>query len=93
MYNIVVIQIVYSDKPLILLFWSPKSEPGEFYVLHTVYNVPLKQLGCVKDLTFLALEGKQEDLNLQALEFDYQLVLKIQDLVYTVLNCQLYDCK
>lgn len=46
-----------------------------------------------KDTTFSTWEAKQEDLNLQALEFDYLLVSKIPDSEDTDLNYQLYDCK
>lgn len=60
-------------------------------MLHKVYNALLMQLDCVRDLTFSTWEVKLKDLSLQALEFDYLLVLKIQDLADIDLSYQLYD--
>lgn len=51
------------------------------------------QLGYAEDLTFSTWEVMQEDLNHQALESDYLLILKIQDLANIVPSYQLCDCK
>lgn len=48
-------------------------------MLRKVYNDLLMQLDYAEDLTFSTWEVKQGGLSLRVLEFDYQLILKIQD--------------
>ncbi|KAE9532097.1 hypothetical protein AGLY_010299 [Aphis glycines] len=84
-----------SDIAFLILHTSFPSLPlnnvlaaSYSYNLYNVYNI------LTTYLQFNFSKGvKQEDLNLQALESDYLLVLRIRDLVDIVLNYLLYVCK